>query len=131
MFTPTAPKAFCNAFTWPTAKLVWRIDTFKDFGVVKNFFGVGSTPLIYGDLLIVCVGGSPPDGPKDVYSANGFVQPNGSGVVAFDKATGKVRWKTGDELASYSSPVLAKISGRDIIFMFARGGLMAIDPDQR
>ena len=109
-------------------QMVWRIDTTKDFGVVKNFFGVGSTPLIYGDLLLVCVGGSPPDSPTDVYSANGHVESNGSAVVAFDKATGAVRWKTGNELASYSSPVLAKIGGRDIVFMFARGGLMAIDP---
>lgn len=109
-------------------KLVWRIDTLKDFGVVKNFFGVGSTPLVYGDLLIVCVGGSPPGGPSDVYSANGQVESNGSAVVAFDKATGKVRWKTGDELASYSSPVVAKIDGHDVVFMFARGGLMAIEP---
>jgi outer membrane protein assembly factor BamB len=106
----------------------WRIDTTKDFGVVKNFFGVGSTPLVYGDLLIVCVGGSPPDSPPDVYNANGNVLPNGSGIVAFDKATGKVRWKTGDELASYASPVAAKFAGHDVVLMFARGGLMAIDP---
>lgn len=109
-------------------KPVWRVDTMKDFGVVKNFFGVGSTPLVYGDLLIVCVGGSPPGGPTDVYAANGQVDANGSCVVAFDKLTGKVRWKTGDDLASYSSPVLAKIDGRDVVFMFARGGLLAIDP---
>jgi outer membrane protein assembly factor BamB len=109
-------------------QMVWRIDTLKDFGVVKNFFGVGSTPLVYGELLIVCVGGSPPNGPTDVYNANGRVEPNGSGVVAFDKLTGKVRWKTGDELASYASPVAAKFAGRDVVYMFARGGLMAIDP---
>jgi outer membrane protein assembly factor BamB len=109
-------------------QVVWRVDTFKDFGVVKNFFGVGSTPLIYGDLLLACVGGSPPGGPTDVYAANGQVEPNGTALVAFEKATGKVRWKTGNELASYSSPVLAKIGGKDIVFLLARGGLMAIDP---
>ncbi len=111
-------------------KLVWRVDTMKAFGVVKNFFGVGSTPLVYGDLLLVCVGGSPPDSPTDVYAANGMVQPNGSAIVAFDTATGKVRWKTGDELASYSSPNGSKIDGHDVVFMFARGGLMAIDPNK-
>ena len=56
------------------------------------------------------------------------MRPDGSAVVAFDKLTGKVRWKTGDDLASYASPVVAKIGGRDIVFMFARGGLLAIDP---
>ena len=107
---------------------VWRIDTTKEFHVVKNFFGVGSTPLVWGDLLLVNVGGSPPDGPADVYAAQGRVESNGSAVVAFEKATGKVRWKTGDDVASYASPVLAKIDGRDTVFMFARGGLLAIDP---
>ena len=32
-------------------QMVWRIDTIKEFSVVKNFFGVGSTPLVCGDLL--------------------------------------------------------------------------------
>jgi outer membrane protein assembly factor BamB len=107
---------------------VWRKDTTKEFNVVKNFFGVGSTPLIWNDLLLVNVGGSPPGGANDVYAANGDVQSSGTGIVAFDKATGAVRWQTGDELASYSSPVVAKIGGRDVVFMFARGGLLAIDP---
>lgn len=109
-------------------KPVWRVDTTKEFHVVKNFFGVGSTPLVYGDELIVCVGGSPLGGPTDVYAANGHVEPNGSAIVAFDKLTGKVRWKAGDDLASYSSPVVAKIDGQDVLIMFARGGLLAIDP---
>jgi outer membrane protein assembly factor BamB len=108
--------------------LLWRIDTTKQFNVVKNFFGVGSSPLVWGDLLLVNVGGSPPGGPADVYAANGEVQSDGSAIVAFDKMTGAVRWKTGDDLASYSSPVLAKVADRDVVFMFARGGLLAIDP---
>lgn len=108
--------------------LAWRVDTMQDFRVVQNFFGVGSTPLVYGNLLLVNVGGSPPGGPADVYAARGIVEPDGSCVVAFDKRTGKVVWKTGDDLASYASPVITSIDGRDVVFMFARGGLMAIDP---
>src|SRR5262249_7012288 len=30
-------------------KLVWKIDTQAEFGVVPNFFGVGSTPVIEGE----------------------------------------------------------------------------------
>jgi outer membrane protein assembly factor BamB len=107
---------------------LWRVDTTKDFHVVKNFFGVGSTPLVWRDLLLVNVGGSPPDGPPDVYAAQGRVLPDGSAIVAFDKSTGKVRWQTGDDLASYASPIPANIGGREIVFMFARSGLLAIDP---
>ena len=106
----------------------WRIDSTQKFDVVKNFFGVASTPLVWKDLLLVNVGGSPPGGPNDVYTANGNVQSNGSAVVAFDKLTGAVRWKTGDDLASYSSPITAIFAGRDVVLMFARSGLLAIDP---
>jgi outer membrane protein assembly factor BamB len=107
---------------------VWDVDTAKEFGVVKNFFGVGSTPIVWGDFLIANIGGSPEGSPSDVYAASGRVEGNGTGVVAFDKRTGKVRWKATDELASYASPVTAEIDGRPWCFVFARGGLIGLNP---
>ena len=105
--------------------LVWEVDTQRDFGFVQNFFGVASAPLIDGELLIVPIGGSPSDSPP-IHS--GRVTGNGSGVVAFDKLSGKVRWKTSDQLASYASPVVRDVRGRRIGFHFARGGLLGFDP---
>jgi outer membrane protein assembly factor BamB len=109
-------------------QVLWRVDTTRKWNVVKNFFGVGSTPLVWGNLLLVNVGGSPPGSPADVYAARGNVQTNGACVVAFDKTTGEVKWQTGEDLASYASPVVARVGGREVVFMFARGGLLAIDP---
>jgi hypothetical protein len=60
---------------------MWRIDTTKQFNVVKNFFGVGSTPLVWNDLLFVSVGGSPPGGPTNVYAADGKVESSGSRLI--------------------------------------------------
>lgn len=109
-------------------KLVWNVDTMKDFGVVQNFFGVGSTPVVSGDLLIVMVGGSPPEDQTVAPGALDRVSGNGSGIVAFDKMTGEVKYKTTDELASYSSLKLATIAGRRWCFAFARGGLVGFEP---
>lgn len=109
-------------------KVKWKVDTTKQFGVVKNFFGVGCTPVIEGDLLIMQVGGSPAGQPPNVYAAQGKVKPNGSGIVAFNKHTGKVVYKVTDELASYASPVLTTIDGRRWGFIFARGGLVGFEP---
>jgi len=106
-------------------KLLWKVDTAADFNVVQNFFGVGSTPVIEGDLLIAQVGGSPKGSNRDDPLA---LKGNGSGVVAFDKYSGKVRYRITDELASYSSPVLATIGGRRWCFVFARGGLIGFEP---
>jgi outer membrane protein assembly factor BamB len=105
--------------------LRWEVDTAERFSVVQNFFGVGASPLVEGDLLIVPVGGSPKDSPR-IHS--GEVRGNGTGLVAFDKLTGAVRWSVTDELASYSSPVAATLHGQRLGFAFMRGGLVAFDP---
>jgi len=109
-------------------KPLWEVDTAKDFGVVQNFFGVGSTPVIEGDLLIVMVGGSPAASQQVPPGALDRVDPNGSGIVAFDKRTGAVKYKLGDELASYASLKLATIGERRWCFAFCRGGLLGFEP---
>jgi len=108
-----------------TGDLVWKVDTMKEFGVVKNFFGVGAAPVVEGDMLIAMVGGSPPGSDAGNFTE---LKPAGSAVVAFAKHTGKVKWKAGDDLASYSVPVLATIDGRRWCFVFARSGLLGLDP---
>lgn len=115
---------------WKVAdgSLVWQKDTNKDFGVIQNFFGVGSTPVIYKDLLICMVGGSPEESKSVPPGALDRVKGNGSAIVAFDKLTGVVKYKFSDDLASYSSPALARIDGSDWCFAFCRGGLVGFDP---
>jgi outer membrane protein assembly factor BamB len=106
-------------------KLIWKVDTRTEFNVIQNFFGVGSTPVVEGDLLIVQVGGSPEgSNARDFAELKG----NGSAVVAFDKMNGKVKYKISNELASYAGPVFATIKGRRWGFVFARGGLVAFEP---
>ncbi|MBA3481593.1 MAG: PQQ-like beta-propeller repeat protein [Pirellulales bacterium] len=148
-----SPEGQLHCVTVDGGKKVWSVDTTAEFGVVKNFFGVGSTPVVWRDLLIANIGGSPEGSPTDVYAAGGQVEGNGTGVVAFDKLTGKIRWKATDELASYASPVVADLQPRALpggsapqgstvtpppgtaggykgerCFVFARGGLMMLDP---
>ena len=106
-------------------KEVWKKDTTLEFGVVQNFFGVGSTPIVEGDLLICQIGGSPVGSPG---IQSGEVKGNSSGIVAFDKRTGAQKYKITDELASYSSPLTTTIDGRRWGFLFARGGLVGFEP---
>ena len=106
-------------------KEVWRRDTKREYHFHQNFFGVASVPLVVDDLLIVPVGGSP-KGPRPVDQRD--VKGDGSAIVAFDKKTGAEKYKFGDELASYSSPVLANFHGQKTVLHFARGGLIGFDP---
>lgn len=97
----------------------WKRDILKEFKLKQNFFGVGATPLVEGDLLIINIG------------ADG-----GPCVVAFDKKTGKMVWGAGDQWGpSYASPIPADIQGKRRVFVFAggeshppTGGLLCIDP---
>ena len=103
--------------------MIWKKDLVTFFHVVQNFFGVGSTPVIEGDLLITQVGGS----PKDVTDERPSLDLQGldSGVVALDKYTGAVKYHVTDELASYSSPVLTTIGDRRWCFIFGAAACSA------
>jgi outer membrane protein assembly factor BamB len=89
----------------------WQRDLMADYGPRPGFFGVGTTPLLEGNRLLVNVGG------------------RGAGVVAFDPATGKELWKSTDQGASYSSPVAATIDGVRHAIFFTREGVLSLDPE--
>lgn len=110
VFTFGAAGKFC-CFNAKTGALIWQRNLNEELGVPQNFFGVGSSPLLEGKLLIVNAGG-----------------PNGAGVVALDRDTGRTVWQSTDEAASYASPMCATIGGQRYAFIFGRGGLVALDP---
>ncbi len=116
----------CRDFATGAQK--WTVDTNKQYGVVQNFFGVGSSPLVVDDQVIVMIGGSPPEDQNFGPGQLDRVVSNGSAVVSFDRKTGKERWRAGDDLASYSSPRTARIGDENLVLVFARGGVLAIDP---
>lgn len=116
-------------------QVIWSRETGKEFEVPQAFFGVGSTPLLENDRLIVMVGGQ-----------------TNSGVVAFDPQNGKtqwesvgesnwtgqpmrgwpgdqvVKWQRFDKQASYASPVPATIHGQRHVLCLMRQGLVSVNP---
>jgi outer membrane protein assembly factor BamB len=93
-----------------TGKKLWGVDTTKDFGARKGFFGIAGSPMVEGDLLLLNVGGTR------------------GGIVAFKTSDGTIAWKTGDIEASYSSPAAAEVNGQRYAFFFTRQGLTTIEP---
>ena len=92
------------------AKLKWRHDLLSEFGAELPQWGVAGSPLVYGELVIV------QPGARD------------AAVIAFDRASGEVKWKTGSNPPSYSSPVVAPIGGQDTVFAFMGDALLAVRP---
>ena len=93
-------------------KKVWQRALNKELGVPQNFFGVGVPPVIEKDLILINAGG-----------------PDGAGVVGISKKTGETVWKTSDQGASYSAPVVRTIRGERMAVFFTGEGLLVVRPD--
>jgi len=106
-----------------THKPVWNKNIWKDFGGSQlPRWAITQNPLIYRDLLIVAS------------------QTSQAGVVAYDKLTGELKWKSAalSGGVGYVSPSIVKVGGDDHLVMImasvgfgrnARGGSVnGIDP---
>jgi len=119
------PEGMLYCLNIADGKELWKLDVNSKYHVHQNFFGVGSVPVVDGDLLIIAVGGSE-KGPRAVDFRE--VKPNGTGFVALEKKTGTVKYAVGDELASYASPTIATIDGKKTALYFGRAALTGFDP---
>ena len=111
-----------------SGELLWHVDVNKKYNVIANFFGVASNPIIYQDLILVMVGGSP--AVQSQSTPVGAAKPNHSAIVAFDKMTGEEVYRCGNDLASYSSIQLKKLGNKTFGFALLRGGLYCWNPDR-
>jgi len=110
----------------------WHVDTSAAYHVVRNFFGVGTAPLVVdtadGQLVVVQVGGSRPGVAPPSPERLDLVKGLDSGLVAFDLTTGRECWRASDQLASYSTPVRATLDGRDSLLAWMRDRFLVVDP---
>ena len=90
--------------------LVWQRQVNDEYRVPQGFFGVGSAPVFEDDLLLLNLGG-----------------PEGAGVVAFEKGTGKTVWKASDDTASYSTPIVATVHGERLAIFHTGDGLLVLE----
>jgi outer membrane protein assembly factor BamB len=89
---------------------IWSVHTSKLFAAPKLFFGVSTSPLIEGDNVLVNVGGKE------------------ASIVAFDRKTGAVKWRSLDDPPSYASPVaVGPANQRQAVFLTGQH-LLAVSP---
>jgi len=86
-------------FSRATHEVIWNTNFVKQFDAEKPMFGVGQSPLIYKDLVIIAA------------------QAKTAGIVAYDKRTGDLRWASRPMTGQpwYSSPIAATYGGVDQI----------------
>jgi outer membrane protein assembly factor BamB len=92
-----------------TGKIVWK----REFAY-ESQHGAGGSPVVYGDLLI--------------FSCDGSDQ---AFVVALDKQTGRIRWKTSRRAPydqAYTTPLVIRVGDRDQLVSIGAYRTAAYDP---
>ena len=92
-------------------KLRWSVDLAGKFGAPEGYFGAGSTPIVFEKSILVNVGGR-----------------GGAGIVSVSLDKGEFQWKSVDDAASYSSPVMTTIADRPYAVFITRLQTVVIDP---
>ena len=91
--------------------LVWKRQFKTDFGASVPIWGFTSHPLVVGDLLFTLVGG------------------DGQVIMAFDKRTGEVRWKSLDGNPGYCPPTIIQAGGTQQLIVFYPQGVVGMNPE--
>jgi len=94
-----------------SGKRIWSLNVVKEFGGSVPHWGFSESPLIDGNRLILNTGGS------------------GHAVVALDKMTGKIVWKSQSDRAAYSSAILAQTGGVKQVLTFTSQGAVGLRAD--
>ena len=89
--------------------------------------GMGTSPVLYGDLLLLAVDQSNREEPKGL----GWQQAWDKGyLLALDKNTGKERWRgmRGMSRLAHATPVIMQVNGKDQIISPAGDVIQGFDP---
>ena len=91
-------------------KVVWSHDMHKEYGAEHDDRGFACSPLLYGDTIVVGMGG-----------------PN-QAVAAFNQRTGALVWKSGNFESSPASPIVIDVDGQQQILYFAGDRIAGLNP---
>ncbi|WP_133796771.1 PQQ-like beta-propeller repeat protein [Prosthecobacter fusiformis] len=99
---------FC--FEASTGKPVWSHDVMKENAGVQIKWQNAASPVIDGDVLMLCGGGE------------------GQALLGLNKDTGKIVWKGENDKMTHATPVIADIHGVHQAIFFTQVGLVGITP---
>jgi len=105
---PLGHRLFC--LDAGSGALLWKKDLADEYQIEEST-AISTSPLIEDKLLIVLIGGKP-----------------NACVVALDKDSGKEVWKSLDEYAAHSSPIVITAGGSRQLIVWTLKSVSALDP---
>jgi len=94
-----------------SGEVLWKRNILEDAGADNLQWGMSASPLIVDETVVMLPGG-----------------PDGSSVLAYDKRTGDVLWKSQDDQQAYTSPMLVTLSGQRQILVVSASRVMGLEP---
>ena len=95
--------------------VVWNRNLNEEYGIIKQrrmpIWGIAASPIIFNNLLILHIGAN-----------------NGASIIALDKNDGKEVWRALDDRAQYSSPILHKQNGKDVLICWTGDSCAGLNP---
>jgi outer membrane protein assembly factor BamB len=92
-----------------TGKIIWKMNVLDKFGGKNIIWGISESPLVIGDKVLVNPGG------RD------------ASVVALNKKTGDLIWKSQSDMAGYSSGMPVKVGNTTQVIFFTHNRAVALD----
>jgi outer membrane protein assembly factor BamB len=94
-----------------SGKLLWGTNVLDQNRAPVLTYGTSASPLIHEEKLIVLAGG-----------------PRKHSVAAYDKTNGKPLWGSLDDGATYSSPMIARLAGEELLLVLTKRGIAGLRP---
>jgi outer membrane protein assembly factor BamB len=91
-----------------TGSVLWSMNVVQKYGGRVPYWGISESPLVDGNNVIVTPGGA------------------GAAIVALDKKTGNLVWKSQSDPAGYSSAIAADVGGIHQIIVFTGDGVVGL-----
>jgi outer membrane protein assembly factor BamB len=98
-----------HALNAASGEKIWSKDLKAEVGAQVPQWGISTSPLVEGDLLLVDAGGG-----------------KNKSLAALDKKTGAVRWTAHSDRPGYSSPLAVTIAGVRQVLSFAGTSLVSV-----
>jgi outer membrane protein assembly factor BamB len=102
-------KGMVHALNAASGEKIWSKDLKAEVGAQVPQWGISTSPLVEGDLLLVDAGGG-----------------KNKSLAALDKKTGAVRWTAHSDRPGYSSPLAVTIAGVRQVLSFAGTSLVSV-----
>ena len=91
--------------------VLWSKDLYTEYKIRMPIWGIAASPLVEKGLVILQIGGA-----------------DNACLLAFDKVTGKEKWRALNDKASYSAPIIIMQAGKRVLVCLTGERIVGLNP---